>query len=151
MSLQQQGEPEQDGEGQNQTRELLEQKTLNEDPLRKMWNNPGPATRAMLWARIQVFGDWSIPSLFGTDALGRDVLSRIFWGARVSLVVGIVATLVSLVIGVTYGATAGFLGGWVDSLMMRIVDIMYSIPFIFVVIFLITILSADEIKAGLHR
>src|SRR4029079_17149186 len=86
----------------------------------------------------------------GTDELGRDLLSRIFWGARVSLMVGFVATFVSLVIGVSYGATSGYLGGRVDNLMMRLVDILYSIPFIFVVIFLITILSEDTIKARLE-
>ena len=64
--------------------------------------------------------------------------------------VGVVAALVSLVIGVSYGATAGYLGGRVDNLMMRVVDILYSIPFIFVVIFLVTILSEDSIKKELE-
>ena len=77
------------------------------------------------------------------------MLSRVFWGARISIIVGIVATLVSLMIGVTYGAMAGYIGGWVDDVMMRFVDILYSIPFIFVVIFIITILSQDDIKAEL--
>ncbi len=65
--------------------------------------------------------------------------------------VGLVATLVSLVIGVSYGAVAGYFGGWVDNLMMRIVDVLYSIPFIFVVIFLVTILGEPAIKARLER
>ncbi|MEK6235606.1 MAG: ABC transporter permease, partial [Planctomycetales bacterium] len=73
-----------------------------------------------------------------------------FWGARVSLLVGVVATLVSLVIGVTYGAVAGYVGGIVDDVMMRIVDVAYSVPFIFVVIFLITILSEDKVKDQLR-
>lgn len=76
--------------------------------------------------------------LFGTDALGRDLLVRVMWGCRVSLMVGVVATFVTLVIGVAWGAVAGFSGGWVDSLMMRFVDILYSIPFIpFVIILLV--------------
>ena len=79
------------------------------------------------------------------------MLSRLCRGARVSLVVGIVATLVSLVIGVSYGATAGYLGGRVDAIMMRIVDVIYSVPFIFVVIFLITILDEPSIKENLEQ
>lgn len=74
--------------------------------------------------------------LLGTDANGRDLLTRILHGGRVSLMIGILATAVSLLIGVTYGAVAGFVGGQVDHIMMRIVDILYSIPFMFFVILL---------------
>lgn len=84
---------------------------------------------------------WSAPNLetgylLGTDANNRDLFVRLLYGGQVSLLVGFTATLVSLVIGVVWGATAGFLGGKVDGLMMRIVDILYSIPFIFFVIML---------------
>ncbi|MGH6891411.1 MAG: ABC transporter permease [Dongiaceae bacterium] len=84
---------------------------------------------------------WAPPSLeqgylLGTDANYRDLFVRTLYGGQVSLLVGFTATLVSLVIGVVWGATAGFIGGRVDGLMMRIVDILYSIPFIFFVIML---------------
>ncbi len=101
-------------------------------------------------ARLALFGDWCIGSWCGTDLLGRDLLARLFWGARVSLIVGIVATLVSLVIGVSYGAISGYLGGRWDNAMMRGVDILYSIPFIFVVIFLLTILNEDTNRQWLR-
>lgn len=74
--------------------------------------------------------------LLGTDANGRDLLTRILVGGQVSLMIGILATAVSLLIGVTYGAMAGYLGGRVDHLMMRVVDVLYSIPFMFFVILL---------------
>lgn len=116
-----------------------------------LWNNPGTVSQWLIKLRLSVFGTWSIPSLCGTDNLGRDVLSRVFWGARVSIIVGIVATFVSLLIGVSYGAISGFMGGKVDNIMMRIVDVIYSVPFIFVVIFMITIVKEDQIAAVLEK
>jgi len=107
--------------------------------------NLGWLSRTMVQMRFAVFGKKSLNSICGRDVLGRDILSRVFWGARISLIVGLVATIVSLVIGVTYGAVAGYFGGWIDDAMMRLVDVMYSIPFIFVVIFLITILGEESI------
>lgn len=103
----------------------------------------------LLRCRVQLFGSWAWNSWCGTDHLGRDLMSRIFWGARLSIAAALVATFVSLVIGVTYGAVAGYLGGRIDNAMMRIVDVLYAIPFIFIVIFLMTLLDNPQYKEAL--
>jgi len=87
------------------------------------------------------FGAPSASHWFGTDDHGRDLLSRILYGAQISLLVGAVGALVSLVIGVLWGAVAGYLGGRWDEILMRIVDILYSLPSIIFVIVLITTLE----------
>ena len=80
----------------------------------------------------------SAQHLLGTDTLGRDLLARTLYGGRISIMVGLVATFVALAIGVSYGAIAGFFGGKVDAVMMRLVDILYALPFaIFVILLMV--------------
>ncbi|WP_442870453.1 ABC transporter permease [Aneurinibacillus sp. Ricciae_BoGa-3] len=78
---------------------------------------------------------------FGTDDLGRDVYVRVWYGARISLFIGLMATLIDFFIGVTYGGISGFKGGFTDNLMMRIVDILYGLPYLLVVILLMVVMG----------
>lgn len=85
---------------------------------------------------------WRHP--MGTDEAGRDLLARVLLGGRISLMVGVISTFVSLVIGVAYGATSGYLGGRVDDVMMRIVDILYAIPYMMIVIVLLAFFGGQS-------
>ncbi|MCR9128662.1 MAG: ABC transporter permease subunit [Alphaproteobacteria bacterium] len=95
--------------------------------------------------RVQLPPTFEHLHIFGTDAQGRDLFARTLVGLRMSLMVGVVATMVSLAIGVIWGATAGFVGGRLDQLMMRIVDVLYSLPFIFFVIILMVVFGRNII------
>ena len=117
----------------------------------------------LLIAAACVVGPWLLPHAFdsadwdamstgpslknahfwGTDEAGRDLLVRCLIGGRISLTVGLLATLASVSLGIAWGATAGFLGGKVDAVMMRIVDMMYAIPYLLIAILLVTILGRE--------
>lgn len=88
---------------------------------------------------IPPFKNWTHP--LGTDSFGRDELVRIMFGARISLAIGIIASFMVIIIGTIYGAIAGFFGGWVDNIMMRIVEIISSIPSMLVIIMLSVVIS----------
>jgi oligopeptide transport system permease protein len=135
-------------------------RTLRQDAIRRLASHPaallslfvlllmvllvicGPLLSPFAYDYIDFDADWSAaPSLagshwFGTDSLGRDLLVRTLEGGRISLLVGVVATLVSLLIGVAWGAIAGYYGGRIDEWMMRVVDVLYALPFMFFVILL---------------
>ncbi|MES2723560.1 MAG: ABC transporter permease subunit [Pseudomonadota bacterium] len=109
----------------------------------------GPSVTPFAYDQINKNDVWAAPltggHLLGADSLGRDLLARLLMGLRVSLAIGLIATLVSLVIGVAWGAVAGFVGGVVDEVMMRIVDVLYSLPFIFFVILLMVTFGSNII------
>lgn len=95
------------------------------------------------WDAMSIPPGWKNAHFWGTDDAGRDLLVRCLIGGRVSLTVGLLATMASVSIGIVWGATAGFIGGKVDTLMMRIVDMMYAIPYLLIAILLVTILGRE--------
>lgn len=109
----------------------------------------GPLFTPYAYDQINKEHVWAPPltagHLLGADSLGRDLLARLLTGLRVSLAIGLVATTVSLIIGVVWGAVAGYVGGRVDEIMMRVVDVLYSLPFIFFVILLMVTFGSNII------
>ena len=143
---------------------MSQSSSLWSDAIRRLFKNKAAVAGAIVLVVLIVlaaFAPWIAPypyayqnldlgasppssaHLLGTDVLGRDLLSRILYGARISLLVGFIATTVALIIGVSWGIIAGYAGGKVDSVMMRIVDILYGLPFIIFIILLMVIFGRN--------
>lgn len=97
------------------------------------------------WSNIRKPPNFDVGHYFGTDQNGRDMLARVLQGTQMSLTVAFVATVVSVSIGVVYGAVAGYFGGRVDAIMMRIVDVMYALPYILFVIILMVMFGRNPV------
>ena len=143
---------------------MSQSSSLWSDALRRLFKNKAAVAGAIVLLVLIVlaaFAPWIAPypyayqnldlgasppssvHLLGTDVLGRDLLSRILYGARISLLVGFIATTVALIIGVSWGIIAGYAGGKIDSAMMRIVDILYGLPIIIFIIILMVIFGRN--------
>jgi len=137
---------------------------LVEDALRRLWRNPGAAIGVVVLAAMVLLAVFapvvapydpiaqdsqairaapSLDHLFGADAFGRDIFSRVLYGGRKSLPVGLVAVAIAAVVGVGLGLTAGYRGGWVDGLIMRGVDLMLAFPGILLAMALVAILGSS--------
>ena len=147
--------------------QAVQGRSLWEDAWRRLMRNKAAVTGMVTLAVLvlaAIVGPWLSPftydqvnksdvwlpplangHLMGSDALGRDLLTRLLIGLRVSLAIGFVATFVSLMIGVAWGAVAGYVGGKLDEVMMRFVDVLYSLPFIFFVILLMVTFGSNII------
>jgi len=147
--------------------ETIKGRSLWQDAMRRFFRNKAAVTSLVLLSLIVIFSfvgpyfavwsneeiDWArlgkaaqmgAPSIenghfFGIDNLGRDLYSRVIQGTQISLMVGIIGALIAVVVGTLYGAVAGYFGGRIDSIMMRIVDILMSIPYMFILILLLVV------------
>ena len=97
------------------------------------------------WERMMIAPTLENNHWFGTDVNGRDMFARVFYGARISLTIGVLTTLVAMTIGVTYGAVAGYAGGRIGAVMMRFVDIVYAVPALFLIIVLVSVFGNNFI------
>jgi ABC-type dipeptide/oligopeptide/nickel transport systems, permease components len=147
--------------------QAIKGRSLWEDARRRLMRNPAAvaslyvvavlvliaAFGPFLWVHKvdEIFRDsvgiaptWENWHILGTDTEGRDMVARLIFGLGISLLVGLAATVVAITIGVTFGAIAGFIGGYVDEAMMRFVDVLYAIPFVFFVIVLMTVIDTPD-------
>lgn len=114
----------------------------------KSYNNLSPFEYGTTELQRQAAGEKIFPHIFGTDSLGRDYAIRVIYGTRVSLLVGFFASIIVLIIGVIYGSVAGYFGGKVDLIMMRIVDIIYSLPDMLMIILFSVVLNVSLDLSG---